>query len=90
MQSLVHDSVTTISDDKIILHDFLVILKQILQNYQKILKKCIVGTTWTAMLSIGSNLQSHTGVLPVAKVITTTGTHETFSILSVSLETLAS
>ena len=32
-----------------------------------LLKKCLLGNTWTVMLSAGLNLQSHNGVLPVRK-----------------------
>ena len=34
---------------------------------QENIEKCFLGTTWTVILSACSNLQSHTGVLPVAK-----------------------
>ena len=36
-----------------------------LQNYQKILKNCFLSTTRIVMLSTGSNLRPHTGMLPV-------------------------
>ena len=53
------------------LHDFPVILKRMLQNYWKIMKKYFIGTTWTAMLSTYSNIQSLSDVLPVAKGLKT-------------------
>ena len=59
---------TNISDEETFIRDFLVILKRTLQNYKKISKKCFLITTWTVMLSTGSNVEFHTGVYPVAKV----------------------
>ena len=48
-----HNLLLLISNEKTFLRDFLVILKRVLQNYQKILKKCFLGTgtstTWTVM-----------------------------------------
>ena len=37
------------SNKETFLHDFLVILKHSLQNYQNILKKCFLGTTSTVL-----------------------------------------
>ena len=39
MQLCIHDSLTTKSDMETFLPDFLVILKRMLQNYEKILNK---------------------------------------------------
>ena len=36
---------------------------ELIQN----LEECFLGTTWTVKLSTEKNIQSHTGVLPVAK-----------------------
>ena len=44
----------------------IVIMKRMLQNYYKNSKKCFLVTSWTLMSSTDSNIQSHTGVLPVA------------------------
>ena len=52
------------------LQDFLVILKIQLQNYQKISKKCVLGTTCTVMSLAGSNFQSHSCVSAAAKGLT--------------------
>ena len=48
----------------------LVILKLMLQNHSKMLKKYFICTTWTVMLSAGWNLQPHTGVWPIVKGLT--------------------
>ena len=49
----------TMSDEETFLCDFQVILKRLIQNYLKISKKCFFSTTWTVMLSAGSNRQPH-------------------------------
>ena len=43
-------------------------LLDFLSNYLKILDT-FIGMTWTVMLSTESNIQLHTDVLPVAKVL---------------------
>ena len=66
LQVFVHDSITNISTERTFLQDFLVILKRSLQNYQKILKKCFLGTTRRTLM-LSANIKSHTGVLSVSK-----------------------
>ena len=46
--------------------DFLIVLKERLQNFYKILKTCSLGTTCIVMFVIVTNLQPHNVVLPVA------------------------
>ena len=58
----VHDPFTTTSSEEAFLHYFLVILKQPLQNYYKIMKKYLLCIR-TVML----NLQTHHGVWPITK-----------------------
>ena len=55
----VHHPLPTMSDEETFLCDFQVILKRLIQNYLKISKKCFFSTTWTVMLSAGSNRQPH-------------------------------
>ena len=51
--SFADDSITNMSNEETLLEDFLVILKQTLQNYLKIFKKCFLGTTWIVMSLTG-------------------------------------
>ena len=44
INSFIRDLHTTITTEYAFLRDFLVILKHALQNYLKIMKKCILGT----------------------------------------------
>ena len=60
-------AITTMSTKEILLQAFILILKHSLRNYKKILKKCFFGTTWRVILSESSNIQPHTGVLPVVR-----------------------
>ena len=62
---------TNISNEKTFLKDFLVNLKGPLQNWCTLSMNCFLDTTWTVMLSTDSNIQSHSGVLPVAKGLKT-------------------
>ena len=48
-------------DEETLVRDFLLILKRPLQNYWKIWNKCFLSTTWTVVLSTGSNIQSPAG-----------------------------
>ena len=57
-KTLVHDTLTNISNEETFLQDFVVILKRTLQNYYKILKKCFLCTAWTVMLSTGTYYHS--------------------------------
>ena len=59
-----YNPLTTILKEETFLQEFLVILKQALQNYWKILKKYVFGSTSAVMLSVGLNLQAHTSVYP--------------------------
>ena len=54
-------TLTTTSNNET-LQDYLVILKQMLQNYKKILKKCFLGTKYIVVSSAVHYLQPHTVV----------------------------
>ena len=60
---------TNINNDETFPQDLLLILKHLLQNYQKILKKCLLSTTWTVMLSTDSNVEPHADSFTLTKDI---------------------
>ena len=57
---IVHDLYTTISTSETFFPDFLVILKNLVQGYYKILRTCILCTTCVVICLVCSDLQSHT------------------------------
>ena len=61
IQLFVHDPHITISNEETFLQDFHVILKRLLQNYLKILKRCTLGITFKVTCS------NHARVLSAAK-----------------------
>ena len=59
----------TIINEEIFLQDFQAALKDSLQNYSKILKKYVLGTTYIVKSLAFSVFRQHNSVLPVAKDI---------------------
>ena len=68
IQSFVYDSLTTGSYEETFLHDFLVILQRMFQNYSKVTRTCLLGTTCIHVVC--KTIQQPTIVLPVSKRLT--------------------
>ena len=67
IQSFVYNPLILLITRKHFLEDFLVILKHLLLNYWKVLKKCFLCTTNIVMFLAGLKLQPYNNVLSVAK-----------------------